>query len=453
MNRSDQAAPLSPLRLLLIIGPGLMVAATGVGAGDLWTASFTGEKLGVAILWAVLLGAFFKFVLTEGLARWQLATGQTVLEGAVLRLGRPIQWIFLFYLLLWSVFLGSALANACGVTAGEMFAIIDNQDQRKVTFGVLHCVLGVVLVRSGGFRLFEKLMSACIAIMFITVVVTAVVVGPDWSAVLRGLVWPTIPKANGEGFTWTVALMGGVGGTLTVLCYGYWIREKNRTSAADLRTCRIDLAVGYIMTALFGVSMVIIGSKVPTGVKGLTVLIVAGDFLQQQFGGWARWMFLIGAWAAVFSSLLGVWQSVPYIFADFCNLAKLSRLKEGDPQISTEVNTDAPPYRLYLVVLAVVSMFGLMFDFERVLKFYAVLGAMFMPMLALVLLILNGQKQWVGARLRNRPATVVVLVATLAFFTYYGWTQVSAKWKLQPAAKPAVLPTDEPSRPIIAPRD
>ena len=45
---------------LKIIGPGLLIAATGVGAGDLAGGAFAGSKLGVAVLWAVLLGAFFK---------------------------------------------------------------------------------------------------------------------------------------------------------------------------------------------------------------------------------------------------------------------------------------------------------------------------------------------------------------------------------------------------------
>ena len=84
--------------LLAVVGPGILVAATGVGAGDLATASFTGSALGLAVLWAVVLGAFLKFVLNEGLARWQLATGETLLEGAVDRFGRPVQWIFLGYL-------------------------------------------------------------------------------------------------------------------------------------------------------------------------------------------------------------------------------------------------------------------------------------------------------------------------------------------------------------------
>ena len=63
--------------LLAIIGPGILVAATGIGAGDLATAAFTGTSLGLAILWAVVLGAFFKYILNEGLTRWQLATGDS----------------------------------------------------------------------------------------------------------------------------------------------------------------------------------------------------------------------------------------------------------------------------------------------------------------------------------------------------------------------------------------
>ena len=77
-------------RVLAVIGPGVLVAATGVGAGDLATAALAGGRLGTAILWAVVVGAFLKFVLTEGLARWQLASGQTLLEGAIARLGHGL---------------------------------------------------------------------------------------------------------------------------------------------------------------------------------------------------------------------------------------------------------------------------------------------------------------------------------------------------------------------------
>ena len=48
------------LAFLAVIGPGILISATGVGAGDLAAGAFAGSKLGVAVLWAVLLGAFIK---------------------------------------------------------------------------------------------------------------------------------------------------------------------------------------------------------------------------------------------------------------------------------------------------------------------------------------------------------------------------------------------------------
>ncbi len=65
------------------IALGLLVAATGVGAGDLITASLAGSHLGLVILWAAVAGAALKWVLNEGIARWQMATSTTILEGWV----------------------------------------------------------------------------------------------------------------------------------------------------------------------------------------------------------------------------------------------------------------------------------------------------------------------------------------------------------------------------------
>ncbi len=403
---------------LALVGPGLLVAATGVGAGDLATASITGSKLGLAVLWAVVLGAGLKFVLNEGLARWQLATGQTLLEGAVRHFGRPVQVLFLVYLLLWSFAVGRALVSACGVTAHALVPVFADAATGKVVFGILHSGLGVALVLAGGYRLFEKLMSACIVLMFVTVVVTAVLLRPDAGSVLAGLAWPRIPELGGEGLVWTVALMGGVGGTLTVLCYGYWIREEGRRGGEDLRLCRIDLGLGYAMTALFGIAMLIIGSTIEVEGGGAGLLVSLADRLRERLGAAGRWIFLLGAWGAVFSSLFGVWQSVPYLFADFWGLV---RRRGAAVRGSVGIDTRGPVYRGYLLALAVVPLAGLFTSFERVQKIYAVFGALFMPILAAALLALNGRGAWIGRRYRNRPSTTALLAAVLLLFSFFGY--------------------------------
>ena len=128
-----------------IIGPGLLIAATGVGAGDLAGGAFAGSKLGMAVIWVVLLGAFFKYVLTEGIARYQLATGQTLLEGLFTQLGKPVEIFFLIYLVVWSFAVGSAMISACGVAAHALFPIFDSPVNGKIVWGIIHSIIGLVL--------------------------------------------------------------------------------------------------------------------------------------------------------------------------------------------------------------------------------------------------------------------------------------------------------------------
>ncbi len=413
--------------LLRVIGPGLLVAATGVGAGDLATGAFAGSQVGLAVLWAVLVGAAMKFAVNEGLARWQLATGTTLLEGAVAKLGILVAIVFLPYLVLWSFFVASALMSACGATMHAMVPVFDDPVIGKRVFGVAHSLLGLALVLRGGYRLFERVMSVCIGVMFVTVMVTAFSLWPGTGAVARGLL-PDPSSLRGDDLQWTVALMGGVGGTVTVLCYGYWMRESGRESGADLGVCRIDLATAYTMTAIFGISMVIIGSTVPVEGKGAALLVTLADRLSGPLGSPGRWAFLIGAWGAVFSSLLGVWQAVPYIFADLCG--QLGRRRggvgsvNGEPVERFRVETRSLAYRASLLGIAIVPALGLVVDFRRIQKLYAITGAFFVPLLALALLILNGRADWVGDR-RNRWLATIALIAVLVFFAWYGWVSLT----------------------------
>jgi Mn2+/Fe2+ NRAMP family transporter len=403
---------------LLIIGPGLLLAATGVGAGDLATASFAGSLLGTGILWAVVVGAFLKFVVTEGLARWQLATGETLLEGAVHRLGQVVGWFFLPCLLLWSFFVASALMSACGVTLHALLPVFDDANRGKIVFGMLASAIGLVLVATGGYRLVEKVMRVCVGVMFLTVVMTAMLAWPGTGEVARGLLVPSIPDLQGGGLAWTVALMGGVGGTFTVLCYGYWIREEGRSGTGHLRICRIDLGAGYFMTAVFGIAMVIIGSTVTIEGQGATLLISLSDRLGDSLGSVGKWTFLAAALGAVFSSLLGVWQAVPYLFADTWSLLMTPSGSEVSAPTRGTIDTRSLPYRAYLIALATLPTLGLFLSFRNVQQLYAIIGALIIPVLALALLILNGPSKWVGASFKNSRLTTLLLLAILALFTW-----------------------------------
>jgi Mn2+/Fe2+ NRAMP family transporter len=280
----------------------------------------------------------------------------------------------------------------------------------KIIWGAIHAMVGLVLVRLGGFRLFEKLMSACIAVMFVSVMLTALLVRPDWSEVVRGLAVPRIPDG---GLGYMLGVLGGVGGTVTLLSYGYWIREKRRQGESGVRTCRIDLAVGYTMTALFGVAIIIVGSRVELDPGPTMALQLAGQ-LGGALGPAGKWIFLAGFWGAVFSSLLGVWQSAPYFFADFMAMGRA----DGERSPAPVDFARTAPYRVYLYLIAFVPLPLLFLSVERAQLIYAVLGSLFMPLLALTLLLLNNRAGWIGERFRNGWLTNLVLVATLLFFSW-----------------------------------
>jgi len=414
------------LLTLSAFAPGILVAATGVGAGDLLTAGLGGSEVGLIILWAAVVGALLKWFLNEGIARWQMATGTTLLEGWITHLGQWIQWVFIVYLLIWSFFTGSALVNACGVAGSGLFPLADDMNVSKIIWGIIHSLAGLLLVLFGGYKLFEKVMSVFIGIMFITVVLTAICIKPDIAAVSRGILYPVIPQ---KGLYWVLGILGGVGGTVTLLSYGYWIREKGRNGPAGMKSCRLDLSLGYAMTGIFGLCMIIIGSRVRISGQGVTVAWDLASQLEEVMGTCGRWIFLIGFWGAVFSSLLGVWQSIPYLFTDFISL-RSKQTGTGRPSLDF---TKTLAYRGYLFAIALIPLPLLWISVRQTQLVYAVMGSLFMPLLALTLLIMNNRTRWVGKSFRNGWLTNLVLSITLLFFVYIGIDKiVSSIHKLLP---------------------
>jgi hypothetical protein len=338
-----------------------------------------------------------------------LATGTTLLEGWAWRLGHWIRWVFFAYLLLFTMVVGGALMTACGV-AGAGLLPLGSPQTSKIVWGLIHSAVGLALVWFGSFALFEALMAVLIGIMFVTVLGTAVLIAPDWGSVLAGLV-PSIPPGGGS---WLLAVLGGVGGTVTLLSYGYWIREAGRQGLADVRVCRLDLALGNGVTGLFGLAVIIIGSRIKIEGQGAMVALQMADQLAAVIGPAGKWIFLAGFWGAVFSSLLGVWQSIPYMFADFVEL------QHARPGERTGDLRATKAYRGYLLFIATVPALFLWTSVTQIQLAYGIIGAMFLPLVALTLLILNNRTDWVGAEFRSGPLINAVLAAALLFFGYLG---------------------------------
>ena len=401
----------NPVFKLKNIGPGLVIAATGLGAGDLIAASVAGASFGTTILWAAILGALMKFAMNEGLTRWQLATGSTLLEGWVQRLPKIISLYFFVYLLLWSFIVAGALIAGTGLAAHALFPELSVE-----VWGIIHSLLAVILILVGRYALLENLMKFFMGLMLLVVIICAAMVAADIPGILSGLLVPSVPEGS---ILFIISVIGGVGGSVTLLCYGYWIREREWNRPEDLPRSRFDLVVAYSLTGLFGIGIMIIAAGVNAEVMtGPQMALGVANHLGSVIGPLGKWCFLIGFWSAVFSSMLGVWQGIPYLFADFVQQYTYK------PDKPVPVDLQSRAYRGYLLYLAIPPMLLLMINKPVwLVVMYAAAGAFFMPLLALLLLIMNNRRDWLGD-LKNGWAANLALLASLLVFGLLLYTEI-----------------------------
>lgn len=387
------------------IGPGFVAAATGVGIGDLAASLVAGAEYGMVLLWAVVLGTVVKLAMAEGVGRYHLGSESTILRGWR-GLGMWTQWYFGVYVVIWGFVFGAA---AMSTTALALRALIPGVPFE--VWAVASGLVGFVLVWFGRYHVLEKIMTVLVGVMFVTVVGTAVLVVPDVPAMLGGFV-PRVPEGS---FVYILGLIGGVGGTITMAAYGYWVREKGWRTREWLPVMHIDVGVAYVLTGIFVVAMVIVAGDVLFQ-AGLTVegeegLLTLGDELNRRFGTWAEVMFLVGFWATAFTSLLGVWNGVSLFFADWVHTLR----GEPERQDSDELS---PWFRGYLVWLTFPPMLLLFLGQPiAIVIAYAVLGAIFMPFLAGTLLALLNSKR-LPEEFRSGWLSNGVLVIALLLFAW-----------------------------------
>jgi Mn2+/Fe2+ NRAMP family transporter len=418
VSRDPAAAPPST-SFLKLAGPGLVVAATGIGSGDVVSATVGGANYGVALLWAVAVGAFFKFVLNEGIARWQLATGTTVLEGWAEHLPAWVKVYFGLYLVFWTVAVSAALTNATGLGIANLTSGAVSQPWGAVA----HSVFGCAFVLLGGYTGFEKLMKTLVGVMAFSILVCAALTFHDPAAALRGLTTPAIPAGSG---TQVLSIIGGIGGSITILSYNYWMREEGISGARYLHYVRGDIGVAYLFTAVFGIGIMLIANQAffVAGVRITDAQAVSkmAGMLGEILGPFGVYAYSAGFYAAVFASLLGVWQSVPYLYADFYGV--VNNLSPEARQAAVRVTS--APYRLALLFITLAPLpFAFMRSPLFIIVTYTIVGSMFVPFLAATLLYLNNRVRWASPVPRNHWTTNALLVVILALFVMVGVQEIT----------------------------
>lgn len=395
------------------IGPGMVVAATGVGAGDLVATLIAGSNFGYTLLWAAVIGCLVKISLAEACGRWHLSTGRTVFDGWA-SLGRWTTWFFAVYAVVWGFVYGAAAMSSSGLPLQALFPGVMDLEWWGIACGLV----GLVFVWFNKYNVFEKVMTVLVGVMFVVTVYLAIRVTPHLGDAFAGLL-PVLPDEKDSVLN-TLGLIGGVGGTITLAAYGYWVNAKGWTNSGWMRVMRLDNRVAYATTGIFVVAMLFVGAEllhsaniaIASGDKGLIQL---GDVLEEEYGTATGKLFLIGFFAMSFTSLIGVWHGVSLMFADFLARQRGEREARGD-ELASGRRERSWAFRAYLLWLTFPPIV-LLFQDEpfRLIILYGVLGAAFMPFLALTLMwLLNSARtprEW-----RNGPLSNTMLAAAALLF-------------------------------------
>lgn len=419
------------------IGPGIVVAATGVGAGDLVATLIAGSNFGYTLLWAAVIGCLVKISLAEAAGRWHLSTGRTLFDGWA-SLGRWTSWFFVVYVVIWGFVYGAAAMSSSGLPLQALFPDVMDLEWWAVLTGLV----GLAFVWFNKYAVFEKVMTVLVGVMFVVTVYLAIRVTPNLGDAFAGLL-PVLPDEK-DSILNTLGLIGGVGGTITLAAYGYWVNAKGWTNTGWMKVMRLDNRVAYITTGIFVISMLFVGAEllhssnvaIASGDKGLIQL---GDILEDEYGTATAKFFLIGFFATSFTSLIGVWHGVSLMFADFVERYRKDRAGRATGEGKTpagkvtsggatsgagatsgeEVASGARerswPFRAYLLWLTFPPIV-LLFQGEpfRLIILYGVLGAAFLPFLALTLVwLLNSSRtpaEWRNGMLSNSMLTIAGLI-------------------------------------------
>lgn len=407
--------PSTPGQKLRFIGPGIVVAASGVGAGDFVMATIAGTGFGWSLLWAIIAGAGIKLVLSEGIGRWYLVTGQSFLRGWH-SLGSWATVYFGLYLVFFAIIYGAAEPAISALVITAMFP-----DTSFALWAILSALAGFVLVWFGRYALVEKAMTVFTGIMFLTVVGSATVILVNLGDVSYSLT-PSIPDGS---FSRILAIIGGVGGTISLTCYSYWIAAKGWSGRKWLGMMRVDITTAYTLTGVFAVAVLIIAAELLFG-TGVTIsgnqgLVELADAYGQRFGSAARWLLLIGVWSAVFTSIIGPWHGCSYLFSDF---VRIIRHRKADLDAVAPASDKDTAFRSYLALMTFPPMLLLLFDAPIVIVLiYGISGAIFMPILSVGLLVLLNSGR-LGREHRNGVVSNVLLCAVVVLFVYLGGTEL-----------------------------
>ena len=322
---------------LKYLGPGLVLTASIVGSGELIATTSLGARAGFTALWIILVSCAVKVALQLQFGRHTILTGETCLTAFNKLPGpsfRGAHWTIWCWLLIQPL----KMLQMGGIVGGV--AMVLNIFIPSVNVAVWCWVVAVVaamMVSGESYRFIERV---CVALVVAFTATTLISV--------FSLQWTEYAVSGGdfvEGLLFKLPAdlmiaMGafgltGVGGD-EIMQYTYWLIEKGyaaRTGpripgdAAWERRARgwikvmyldalVSMVVYTVITAAFyflGAAVLHARGETPEGYATINTLAL---MYTESLGDWARSVFMIGAFAVLFSTVFSALAAWTRVFTD-----------------------------------------------------------------------------------------------------------------------------------------
>ena len=337
----DIAEPPATLRAALKrSGPGLILAASIVGSGELVATTTLGAQVGYTALWVIVLSCLIKPVLQAEMGRYIIASGETGLAGYN-RVPGP-RWKVNWVVWAWSIMTLLSLLQVGAMFGGVAQVLNLLLPSVSTTIWVLviwAITLGILL--GGGYERIERLAMIKVGLFTMLTFMAALLLIRmpqyfSWDAVWEGFKF----QLPGEGFSTAVAVFGITGvGASELFMYPYWCVEKgyarfagrrddspewDRRARGWIRVMRLDIIASMIIYTVATVAFYLLGAgilhgmgKVPAASDMIPVL---SNIYTQTLGEWSLWVFYVGAIFTLYGTIFAATASNSRVFADMARL-------------------------------------------------------------------------------------------------------------------------------------
>ncbi|MDO5845744.1 MAG: Nramp family divalent metal transporter [Methanocorpusculum sp.] len=251
----------------VFFGPGLLLAITAAGEAGVTEAIEIGAHYGLALIWVIIITLIFKYAFTNGIARYTLATGNTIFD-ALHNLPGPKNWGSI--LLIASFLMETLSMGAMLMFAATFLDYLLPGVYVLVLLAALLAALVLLLLRTEIYESFEIVMAGLIAVLVVGIIYSLLDFPLSGSVLLSGLV-PTIPHGSEMAI---LAIIGVVGSGLNLMLYSVWLKAKSESHDDSgevcslhneaffkkyIRSVNVDIIAGFSLVAVITIGFMFLG--------------------------------------------------------------------------------------------------------------------------------------------------------------------------------------------------